>query len=133
MKINQPQTTETIYFIKEYCDLEIPIHVAFDDLEAAKAYVGRFLTIGDARIVECQVNPAFYTDITRDCFFVQLNMHNNEATAYQVNDWHRSELAIKGHYFFEERQICVYVMARSENEAIKAVCKIRDDVKQKQE
>ncbi|SMD09851.1 hypothetical protein [Pedobacter nyackensis] len=133
MKHNQPKTTESIYFIKEFSDLDIPIHVAFDDFETAKAYISRLRTFGNAQIVECQLNPGFYTDITRDCFFVQLNMRNDEATAHYVIDLQRTELATNGHYFFEGEQICVYVMALSKDGAIKAARELKDEVKRNQE
>ena len=129
MKLNPQQMSETIFFIREPDEeSDIPIQVAFDDADTAKAYLNRFRTYSDGQIIECRLNPGFYTDITKDCFFVQLNRENDVYVISLVNDLQRSELAINGHYFFEEEQICIYVMAVSENEALKVAFKIRDEV-----
>ncbi|WEK19138.1 MAG: hypothetical protein P0Y49_20380 [Candidatus Pedobacter colombiensis] len=130
MKFNEPEETEeTIFFILEPNEeMDIPIHVAFDDEFAAKAYLNRFRTFSDARLLECRLNPGFYTDITKDCYFMQLDRHSDVYAISLVNDLQRSELAIKGHYFFEGEQICIYLMASSENEAVKTARKIRDKV-----
>ncbi|WP_316814736.1 hypothetical protein [Pedobacter nyackensis] len=127
MKLNQQENCETIFFILEpSCESDIPVHVAFDDADAAKAYLNRFRTYSDGQIVKCRLNPGFYTNITKDCFFVQLNWQNDVYVISLVNDLERSELAVNGHYFFEEEQICVYVMAVSEKEALQTAQKIRD-------
>ncbi|WP_316817583.1 hypothetical protein [Pedobacter nyackensis] len=127
MKFHQPVTHSTIYFILESNELnDIPVHVAFDDEDAAKAYLSRFNTFSDAQIVACHLNPGFYTDITRDCYFIQLNLQNDVYVISLANDLQRSELAMNGHYFFEDEQICIYVMAVSENEALKIARKIKE-------
>jgi hypothetical protein len=119
MKLQQP-TPSTIYFILQGdTPKDIPINVAFDDEAAANAYISRFKTFGDAEIVACHLNPGFYTDITRDCYFIQLNLQNEVYVISLANDLQRSELALAGHYFFEAEQICIYVMAESEHEALK--------------
>ncbi|WP_316816881.1 hypothetical protein [Pedobacter nyackensis] len=129
MKLQQQQTQETIFFILEPNDeSDIPVQVAFDDMDTAKAYLNRFRTYSDGQIVECRLNPGFYTDITKDCFFIQLNRQNDVYVISLANDLQRSELAINGHYFFEGEEICMYVMAVSENEALKVAFKIRDGV-----
>lgn len=127
MKLHQPVSHSTIFFILEPDLQDIPVHVAFDDEETAKAYLSRFNTFSDAQIVECHLNPGFYTDITRDCYFIQLNMRNDAYIIGLANDLQRSELAINGHYFIEEEQICIYVMAVSENEAIKIAYQIKEN------
>lgn len=128
MKIEQEQNHETIFFILEPNDEpDVPVQVAFDDADTAKAYLSRFRTYSDGQIVECRLNPGFYTDITKDCFFIQLNRQNDVYVISLANDLHRSELAINSHYFFEEEQICIYVMAVSENEALQVAFKIRDE------
>lgn len=118
MKLHQPVTHSTIFFILESDLQNTPVHVAFDDENTAKAYLSRFNTFSDAQIVACHLNPGFYTDITKDCYFIQLNMQNDVYVISLANDLQRSELAINGYYFFESEQICVYVIAISENEAI---------------
>jgi|GEM_PF-1177725 len=134
MKLNQQQTHETIFFILEPNEeTGIPVQVAFDHKDTAKAYLNRFRTYSDGQIVECRLNPGFYTDITKDCFFIQLNWQNDVYVISLVNDLQRSELAINGHYFFEAGQICVYVMAVSEKEALQAAFKIRDEAFARQE
>lgn len=126
MKLHQP-TTSTIYFILQADNpQEIPVNIAFDDEGAAIAYLGRFKTFGDAEIVACQLNPGFYTDITRDCYFIQLNQQNGNYLISLANDLQRSELAMDGHYFYEGDDFCVYVMATSENEAVKLARAIND-------
>jgi predicted GIY-YIG superfamily endonuclease len=133
MKLTQPEDQETVYYIKEYNEeLDTPIHVAFNNYETASAYVNRFRTMGDDYIIECRLNPVFYTDITRDCYFILLNEHNDEATTYRVTDLQRTELAFNGHYFFEGEQICIYVMAVTQGEAIKAAREIKQRVTRNQ-
>lgn len=127
MEFNEEENNESLYFILEPADeTDIPMHVAFDDAFAAKAYLNRFRTFSDARILECRLNPGFYTDITKDCYFIQLERDAELYVITLVNDLQRSELAVKGHYFFEENQICIYVMAVSESEALIAARKIKD-------
>jgi hypothetical protein len=129
MKVNPSENHETIYFIQELNEgQEIPVHVAFNNKLAAKAYINRFCTLGDAQIVECRLNPGFYTDITRDCYFIQLDRFTDVYVISLVNDLQRSELAINRHYFFEDNQIYVYAIAASENEALKEARKIKDKV-----
>lgn len=128
MKLNQQQTHESIFFILEPNDeSDVPVQVAFDDVDTAKAYLNRFRTYSDGQIVECRLNPGFYTDITKDCFFIQLNRENDVYVISLANDLQRSEFAINGHYFFEGEQICMYVMATSEKEALQAAFKIRNE------
>jgi hypothetical protein len=133
MKLHQP-TPSTIYFILQGdTPKDIPVNVAFDDEAAANAYISRFKTFGDAEIVACHLNPGFYTDITRDCYFIQLNLQNDIHVISLANDLQRSELAIAGHYFIEAEQICTYVMAESEREAIKLARAIKNQALAKQE
>jgi len=127
MKLHQSANHSTIFFILEPNELQdIPVHVAFEDEDTARAYLNRFNTLSDAQIVECHLNPGFYTDITRDCYFIQLNWQNEACIISRSNDLQRSELAIAGHYFFEGEQIFIYIMAVSENEAIKIALSIKD-------
>ena len=127
MKLHQQPTHETIFFILEPNDEPgTPVHVAFDDADTAKAYLNRFRTYSDGQIVECRLNPGFYTDITKDCFFIRLNRQNDVYVISLANDLQGSEQAVNGHYFFEGEQICIYIIAASENEALKAALKIRD-------
>lgn len=73
MELNDEENNESLYFILEpNAETDIPVHVAFDDEFAAKAYLNRFRTFSDAQILECRLNPGFYTDITKDCYFIQL-------------------------------------------------------------
>ncbi|WP_316815293.1 hypothetical protein [Pedobacter nyackensis] len=45
MKLYQTDTSEKAYFILEpNCELEAPVHVAFEDFDMAKAYLNRFRT-----------------------------------------------------------------------------------------
>jgi hypothetical protein len=133
MKLHQP-TPSTIYFILQGdTPKDISVNVAFDDEAAANAYISRFKTFGDAEIVACHLNPGFYTDITRDCYFIQLNLQNDIYVISLANDLQRSELAIAGHYFFEAEQICTYVMSESETEAIKLARAIKNQALAKQE
>lgn len=102
MMFNQPPTSEKMYFIlSPLGEMDIPVHVAFDDAQTAEAYISRFKTYSDARIVECQLNPGFYTDITRDCYFVLINNYNDEYSIYLVNDLKGSEKALNREYFFK--------------------------------
>jgi len=127
MELNDEENNENLYFILEpNAETNIPVHVVFDDAFAAKAYFNRFRTFSDAQILQCRLNPAFYTDITRDCYFIQLDMNSDVYVISLANDLQRSELAIKEHYFFEGDQICIYLMAPCEEDAIKAARKIRD-------
>ncbi|SMC90269.1 hypothetical protein [Pedobacter nyackensis] len=127
MKLTQLEDQKTIYYIKEFNDeLGIPIQVAFDDLDAARAYINRFRTFGDAEIIECHLNPVFYTDINRDCYFIQFNRKNDMVTTYLVTDLQRAELAFSGQYFFEGDLICIYVMAVTQGEAVKTAHQIKD-------
>lgn len=127
MELKDDENNEILYFILEpNAETDIPVHVVFDDPFAAKAYFNRFRTFSDAQILECRLNPGFYTDITRDCYFIQLERNSDVHTISLANDLQRSELAIKGHYFFEGDQICIYLMAQCEEDAIKAARKIRD-------
>jgi hypothetical protein len=132
MKLHQPSPS-TIYFILQGDNpKDIPVNVAFDDEAAANAYISRFKTFGDAEIVACHLNPGFYTDIKKDCYFIQLNLQNEVYVISLANDLQRSEHAIAGHYFFEAEQICIYVMAESENEAIKFALIIKNKALAKQ-
>ncbi|MFA4868676.1 MAG: hypothetical protein WC623_10780 [Pedobacter sp.] len=45
---------------------------------------------------------------------------------YLVTDLYRSDLANNGYYCFDGEDFLVYLMASSENEAVKAVREIRD-------
>ncbi|SDK75279.1 hypothetical protein SAMN04487898_111135 [Pedobacter sp. ok626] len=127
MELNDEENNESLYFILEpNAETDIPVHVVFDDAFAAKAYFNRFRTFSDAQILECRLNPGFYTDITRDCYFIQLERNSDVYVISLANDLQRSELAIKEHYFFEGDQICIYLMASCEEEAVKAARKIRD-------
>ncbi|TKC60375.1 hypothetical protein FBD94_15840 [Pedobacter hiemivivus] len=124
MELNDEENNESLYFILEpNAETDIPVHVVFDD---AFAYFNRFRTFSDAQILECRLNPGFYTDITRDCYFIQLERNSDVYVISLANDLQRSELAIKEHYFFEGDQICIYLMAPCEEEAVKAARKIRD-------
>lgn len=128
MKLHQP-TPSTIYFIFQGdSPRDIPVNIAFDDEGAANAYLSRFRTFGDAEIVACHLNPGFYTDITRDCYFIQLNKHNDVYVISLANDLQRSELALAQHYFYEGDEICIYVMATSEEEAVELARAIKDKV-----
>lgn len=105
MKIQQEQNHETIFFILEPNDKpDVPVQVAFDDADTAKAYLCRFRTYSDGQIVECRLNPGFYTHITKDCFFIQLNRQDDVYVISLANDLHRSELAINGHYFLKKNR-----------------------------
>jgi hypothetical protein len=127
MKVQQPITNQTIFFVKElHEELDIPIYVAFDDADTAKSYINRFKTLGDTEILECRLNPGFYTDITKDCYFIQINLHTDQVITYLVTDLYRSDLAKNGYYCFDGEDFLIYLMASSENEAIKAARKIRD-------
>lgn len=126
MKLNDEENNESFYFILEPdAETDIPVHVVFDDAFAAKAYLNRFRTFSDARILECRLNPGFYTDLTKDCYFIQLNQHNDTYVISLANDLQRSELAVKGHFFIEAGHICIYVMAVSEKEALQMAFEIR--------
>ncbi|TCC88313.1 hypothetical protein [Pedobacter hiemivivus] len=127
MELNHDENNGCLYFILEpNAETNIPVHVVFDDAFAAKAYFNRFRTFSDAQILECRLNPGFYTDITRDCYFIQLERNSDVYVISLANDLQRSELAIKEHYFFEGDKICIYLMAPCEEDAVIAAHKIRD-------
>lgn len=98
------------------------LDAAFDTKEKAEAYANRFKTNMEPDITEITVNPPYCSDVSQDCYYVEMDFDGSEAESYVVNTLEGSKSALQDFKFLDDRfRTCGYVIAENPEEAVQKV------------